>query len=200
VTNKDIYWLHVKKKQQEPIIKSKLEQELGINEEDWESIFLIPKTVRNTKIKTFQYKVLFNLIPCNWYLQKIKKSDTDKCDQCGALDDLSHYLYECEQMQTFWSRFNNWWKNMMHTDIHLNRRVILVGCIDYIDNVDTLNACILIAKWHIYKNRLNNDRIFFYKFLCELKYALVIEKKIALRNNNLQRYNMSWETVENFIT
>jgi hypothetical protein len=200
VTNKDIYWLHVKKKQQEPIIKVKMEQELGINEEDWENIFMISKTVRNTKIKTFQYKVLFNLIPCNWYLQKIKKSDTDKCDQCGALDDLPHYFYECEQMQIFWSRFSNWWKNMMDTDIYLNRKVILVGCIDNMDNIDTFNACILIAKWHIYKNRLNNDRIFFYKYLYELKYALVIEKKIALRNNNLQRYNMSWERVENFIT
>jgi hypothetical protein len=200
VTNKDIYWLHVKKKQQEPIIKFKLEQELGINKEDWESIFLIPKTIRNTKIKTFQYKVLFNLIPCNWYLQKIKKSDTDKCDQCGVLDDLLHYLYECEQVHTFWSRFNNWWNTMMNTDVLLDRKVVLVGCIDNIDNVDTLNACILIAKWHIYKNRLNNDGIFFYKFLCELKYALVIEKKIALRNNSLQRYNLAWEKVENFIT
>ena len=200
VTNKDIYWLHVKKKQVEPIIKAKLEHELGINEEDWESIFLIPKTVMNTKIRAFQYKVLFNLIPCNMYLKKIQRSDTDRCDQCGALDDPIHYFYECEQMETFWSRFNNWWKNMMDIELNLNRKVILVGCIDNIDKVDTLNACILIAKWHIYKNRLNNDRIFFYKFLCELKYALIIEKKIALRNNNLQKYNMSWERVENFIT
>jgi hypothetical protein len=89
---------------------------------------------------------------------------------------------------------------MMDIDIQLNQKIVLVGCIDDMDSVDTLNACILIAKWHIYKNKLNDDRIFFYKFLCELKYALVIEKKIALRNNNMQRYNIAWERVENFIT
>jgi hypothetical protein len=198
VSNKDIYWMHVRKKQQQPIIKDKLEGMLGIKEEEWTTIFLIPKTVRNTKIRTFQYKILFNLIPCNLYLKRIQKSDTDKCDQCGELDDLLHYLYECNQNAVFWSRFSNWWQDITDVNIQLDRKTIMVGCTE--DTEGALNACILIAKWHIYKSKLNSEQIFFYKFLCELKYALVIEKNIALRNNTLAKYNVLWQKIEEYIT
>jgi hypothetical protein len=147
VTNKDIYWIHIRKKQVKPIINDKLEYILGINEDEWENIFLVPKTVKNTKIRVFQYKVLFNLIPCNLYLKRIKKSDTDKCDQCSSLDDIFHYLCECDQIQTFWSRFGNWWKNMMGIDIQLDQiGSIFVGWLENMEGVDELNACILIAK------------------------------------------------------
>ena len=200
VTNKDIYWVHIRKKQEKPIIKEKLEQILGINDDEWESIFLIPKTVKNTKIRVFQYKVLFNLIPCNLYLKRISKSDTDKCDKCGLLDDIFHYLCECNEIQTFWSRFGNWWKAMMEIDIQLDQKSIFVGWLENMKSVDELNACILIAKWHIYKSKLNSESVFFYKFLCELKYALMIEKKIALRNENMQRYNATWQKIEEYIT
>jgi hypothetical protein len=200
ITNKDIYWIFVKSRQIKAVIIEKLEHSLGIKREQWKTIFLIPKVVKNTKIKTFQYKVLFNLIPCNLYLNRIQKSDTDKCDKCGKLDDEIHYFYECNQMMIFWSSFNRWWENMMDQKIYLDQKTILVGSIEPNDNFESLNACLLIAKWHIYKNKLNNDDIFFYKFLCELKYALMIEKNIALRNNRLPKYNEIWQKIENNLT
>jgi hypothetical protein len=63
-----------------------------------------------------------------------------------------------------------------------------------------MNACILMAKWHLYKCKLNEDSIFFYKFLCELKYNLMIEKAIALRENRLNLYNEMWQQIEDAIT
>ena len=200
ITNKDIYWIFIKSIQIKAVIIDKLEYSLGITSGQWKTIFLIPKTVKNTKIKTFQYKVLFNLIPCNLYLYRITKSDTDKCDKCGKLDDIMHYFCECYQMVTFWSSFSRWWENMMNQRIQLDQKTILVGCITNNNNFESLNACILIAKWHIYKNKLNNDLIFFYKFLCELKYAIMIEKNIAVRNNQLQKHNEIWGKIEDHLT
>jgi cob(I)alamin adenosyltransferase len=88
----------------------------------------------------------------------------------------------------------------MGTDIQLDQKSIFVGWLENMEGVDELNACILIAKWHIYKSKLNNELVFFYKYLCELKYALVMEKNIALRNNNMQRYNVTWQKIEELIT
>jgi hypothetical protein len=200
VTNKDIYWIFIKQKQQEAIIINKLRKTLGIKNDEWDEIFLIPKAVRNTKVQSFQYKVLFNLIPCNLYLKRIKKSDTDKCDQCGELDDILHYFWECNQNQIFWTRFKAWWQGMMEEHVQIDKKTVLVGCTGKVENMKVLNACILIAKWHIYKNKLNNDLIFFYKYLCELKYAIKIEKNIAMRNNQLREYNVIWQKIEDYIT
>ena len=200
ITNKDIYWIHVREKQIAPIIKEKLGQMLDIEESDWENIFLISKTVRNTKLRAFQYKVLFNLIPCNLYLKRIKRNDTDKCDQCGMLDDQTHYFYECNQNRIFWSGFNKWWMDVTGINIQIDQKIVLVGCLENTECVDELNACILIAKWHIYRNKLNNELIFFYKYLCELKYALMIEKRIALRSNNMQKFDKTWQKIEEYIT
>ena len=88
----------------------------------------------------------------------------------------------------------------MDVNIILDLKMAMVGSIDNTENEETLNACILIAKWHIYKSKLNSEQIFFYRFLCELKYALVIEKNIALRNNNLQKCNVSWQKIVEYIT
>jgi hypothetical protein len=76
---------------------------------------------------------------------------------------------------------------------------IIVGFTNKEENIDTLNACMLLAKWHIYKQKLNQSEIFFYKFLCELKHFISIEKIISLKNK-LQQYTNMWEIIEEYIT
>jgi hypothetical protein len=73
IKNKEIYWILVNKKQQTPIIIDKFKREYGIQETQWEKIFTIPKEIRDTKIRAFQYKLLYTLTPCNLYLKRIKK-------------------------------------------------------------------------------------------------------------------------------
>jgi hypothetical protein len=68
ITNKDIYWIFVKQIQEEPIFKFKMTTELKIKDNEWETIFKIPSTLKDTKIRDFQYKLLFNLLPYNLYL------------------------------------------------------------------------------------------------------------------------------------
>ena len=64
----------------------------------------------------------------------------------------------------------------------------------------TLNACILLAKWHIYKNKLNEKTVLFYKFLCDLKYYLIVEKSIAVRQETLKQYRNTWNFIEDYYT
>jgi hypothetical protein len=55
----------------------------------------------------------------------------------------------------------------------------------------------MLAKWYIYKCKLNNSLIFFYSFLCDLKYYIITEKTIALRNNKLNTHEKIWQIIEN---
>jgi hypothetical protein len=200
ITNKDVYWTFVRNIQKEPIFTVKLEQELQIKKEEWPIIFKIPKTINDTKIRAFQYKLLFSLLPCNLYLKRIKRSLTDRCNKCSKLDDTAHYLFECEQVVPFWSSFMNWWNAVSGNMTFLDKASALTGFIGHHKNKDTLNACLLLAKWHVYKNKLNDSEIFFYNFLRDVKYNLNIEKTIALRNDRLQQYTTKWQCVEDYIT
>jgi hypothetical protein len=200
LTNKDIYWKFIKDKQKKPIITEREWNKLKISQDQWKEAFTISSNIRDTKIKTFQYKLLFNLLPCNLYLNRIQRSDTDQCDTCHILDDPTHYMVECEPVKIFWNSFKMWWNGWNETDITLNKQQILIGVHGSKIKNRTLNACILLAKWHIYKTKLNLSTVSFYKFLCELKYYLVIEKTIALRNDNFKKYNETWLTIENQLT
>ena len=70
----------------------KLQRELNVDEDKCKLVFTMPRVVSNTKIRTFQFKLLYNLVPTNLYLKRIKKSDTDKCNWCNKLDDTAHYF------------------------------------------------------------------------------------------------------------
>jgi hypothetical protein len=71
VENKDIYWILVNKIKEPPIIFSRLTLDINSQKELSKTIFTIPKVIRNTKIRAFQYRVLYKLIPCNLYLNRI---------------------------------------------------------------------------------------------------------------------------------
>jgi hypothetical protein len=82
----------------------------------------------------------------------------------------------------------------------LDKCSALTGFIGNHKNIDTWNACLLLEKWHVYKNKLNNSEIFFYNYLRDLKYHLDTEKTISLRNNKLDKYVTKWQIVEDYIT
>jgi hypothetical protein len=94
----------------------------------------------------------------------------------------------------------NWWNAMTNKQLYLDKRSAITGFMGQIDDIQTINACLLFAKWHVYRCKLNESEVFFYKFLCELKYTLDIEKIIAIKKDKLQKYNDKWQMVENYIT
>jgi hypothetical protein len=89
---------------------------------------------------------------------------------------------------------------MLEEEINFTVNDVLVGILEKSIKYETLNAILLIAKWHIYKNKLNQSDTFFYRFLCELKYYINLEKSIALKNNQLMKYNNKWQKVEEHLT
>ena len=71
IKNNEIYWTIVNDIRIESIVTNKLIRELGIQEEKCKNVFTMPRVVSNTKIRAFQFKLLYNLIPCNLYLKRI---------------------------------------------------------------------------------------------------------------------------------
>jgi hypothetical protein len=199
ITNKTIYWELIKKIQIEPVTKNKWVQQFELHEENWENIFDVAKIIRDTKIRTFQYKLLFKLTPCNLYLYKIGRSNSFKCFSCDKVDNIKHYFYECEDTKSFWSSFQSWWNNMTNSTITVTAKIAIIGILDKGPITDNLNACLQLARWYIYIEKLNLKTAFLYKFLCLLKYKIKIERNICQRSNQINQikhFERIWQSIE----
>ncbi len=65
----------------------------------WKQIFRLPfKTVRDTKIRTFQFRLLHRIIPCNNWLHNIKIKERNICDFCSNVVDLPHFFLHCSSI------------------------------------------------------------------------------------------------------
>ncbi len=75
----------------------------------WHSIFKLPIIVlRNTNIRTFQYKALHRVIPCNKWLYNIKIKDCEICEYCNKVDDIVHFFLKPLKVRDFWNE--NWFE------------------------------------------------------------------------------------------
>jgi hypothetical protein len=199
ITNKTIYWELIDKIKIAAVTKDKWIKLLDLNEENWENIFDVAKIIRDTKIRTFQYKLLFQLTPCNLYLYKIGRSNSFKCHFCNMIDNIKHYFYECEDTKGFWFGFQNWWKNMTNNTIIVTLKMAMIGILDKGQNSDSLNACLQMARWYIYIEKLNLNNPFLYKFLCLLKYKIKIERNICQRSNQIKQFERIWQNIEEYL-
>ena len=199
ITNKTIYWELIGKIRVTPIIKDKWIQLFNLNTETWEGIFEIAKVIRDTKIRTFQYKLLFNILPCNLYLFRIGRRTSYKCHYCEKTDNITHYFYECKGTRNFWSSFNNWWNNMNNENMTITMEIALLGVVNQGLGADKINVCLQLARWYIYTEKLNIKDTFFYRSFCLLKYKINLEKTICQKNNQMGKFKRIWQEIEEYL-
>ena len=72
----------------------------------WKSIYIIPwKTITDTALRSFQYKVLNRIITTNKYLFKCKLNSSNLCDFCVShIETIEHLFRECPTIQHIWSQ------------------------------------------------------------------------------------------------
>jgi hypothetical protein len=163
-----------------------------LDELNWRNIYMNPYyAVRETKLQSLQYKLIYRIINCQYKLHTWNIIDSSICLYCPEVYTIMHFFIYCNKVRYFWKYLLNWWnqKSDMHIDIYRQdlEECILFGfpSIDIIFNV--LNLCILNAKQYIYVQRLfkNND-ICFFEFLPNLLRKIKIEYNFyKSKNKNL---------------
>ena len=157
----------------------------SLNDEVMENYFRLPfYTVRETKIQSFQYKIIHRIINCNKKLYEMKIKPSPLCDHCGSVDNIPHFFVLCPIVLLFWKDFFGWWTSFNH--IHgqsfdlTGTKEIFVGIQTLSDQAMGLNFCVIYAKYFIDKQRLFHDNNYPMKdFLAGLRYTVTIEKDIC---------------------
>lgn len=193
LTCANIYWKYIDMKYQQPTCWTRWANIYNKQSDYWPAIYKLPyKISRETKLQTFQYKIINRIFACNQKLEKWKIKESNICSFCNHEDDIEHYFIACIKCIPFWNSFKRWWKYYFEDELLLNNTDIIFGNISF---PKTLNYCILLAKWFIFRQKHYNrdsDNIFFPLYLLELKHKLIVEKHIAVKNKTTHVFNQTW--------
>ena len=164
------------------------------NSINWKHSYILPfHCTGETRLRTFQFKLLHRRIATNRYLNRIGISLTDTCTFCEQNSEtLIHLFWDCVYTQTFWQNFQSW---LIQHQVKSNTFVLsLPICLGLVDNIEDvlLHHALLTARFHIYsskiKKNLPNIEIFSKIFLkCQ-----EIERLYAFKIDTVKKFNSKW--------
>lgn len=165
---------------------------------DWEASYSLPyKISRETKLQSFQFRILHRLITCNKYLHTIRLHNDGNCSLCGRPDLISHFFITCPQVSLFWDNLSSWCQTYLQYGLaSLTRRERLLGLIEDNGNRSQhkiVNWLLLTAKYYIHRQRLfHGGEVNLLAYLAEAKNRLITEKLACLREGRPNKFKL-WE-------
>ena len=81
------------------------------------------------------YKLLFPIIPCNFWLKKCKLKESDLCNICGQVEMTEHLFFECDRVSMIWSLIEAYFK------IKIRLKHLILGYYNQMNNFTILLNC-----------------------------------------------------------
>jgi hypothetical protein len=198
LNSKLIYWHLLQKYIKQPTSIARWISEFPfLHDTDFDEFFVIPyKTVRETRLQTFQYKVFNNILACKEKLYQWSIVEDDHCVYCNDYDTVTRFLYTRETVRTFWRHVENWVVQILETRFPLSITDVIFGITFTNDNLLLyLNYILLYSKWYIYHNKLNGSKLCTLSFVVELKKRLQIERHIMYENGQQDKFEEKWSAL-----
>ena len=161
---------------------------------NWEKSYILPfYCTKETKLQTFQFKLLHRKIATNDYLYKIGISLTDICTFCEQnTESLIHLFWDCELVQTFWKKIQHWLiqRQIKPQDFFLT----LPTCLGLVDSTEDilLHHALLIGRYHIYSSKLKKTLPNLQVVTQIFHKCQEIEKCYAYKTNTVKKYKSKW--------
>ena len=191
-TNKFLYKLLTKNDVENNISsKEKWSTYFQNNNLPWDIIYnnIYTSTI-DIKLRNFQYKYLFRIIPTNKRLFKQNIANSNLCDFCSMCIESTHHLFwECNHVQVFWNNLNNFLINT-HVQIQANFQIVSFGFCQKSEEDKLKNYIIFYAKYFIFLNKCHKTIPTCENFKHYLRKR--IEKEMALMNDKLHTFEAKW--------
>ena len=190
ISTKSVYSNMLKKIFLPPTAESKIIR-YGFTQESIYKVYELPFQIKSDiKTTMFQYKIIHNILPTKVSLFRAKICDDDICPKCLAdRHSLDHMFLHCQLALSYWDLFQTWWTSKTKENVTLTESMILYGIFDNREHLYTLNYTLLIAKYSIKSSSLQEKKLCFDSFLTLLREKINIQREIAVRNNNITKFN-----------
>ena len=154
---------------------------------EWKKIYSPPFTVTiDTKIREFQYKLLNNVVFTNDKLFRFKMIDSPSPE---------HLFFHCNVTKTFWNLLSSWLIKQKIITTSLALENVLFGVLNAIEDFLILNHLLLLAKFYIYRCKLDILHPSLNVFIAKIRANFQIEQNIASKNNKLDKHYKKWNKV-----
>lgn len=172
-------------------------REVGnINEMEWNNFYLVIKSLKEVKLKDFQYKINNKILVTKSFLHKINKIDENSCAYCGQQSETIYHLFiECAKVKQFWGVLKVWFLANSQLSLNLEEKNILFS---YQNKNHLTNYIFVVAKYYIYSNKFSGKDLNLNSFISLIEKKFLSERYIAYINNNITKFFKKWSPLYNY--
>ena len=161
---------------------------------DWQFYYKMPFICTiDTYSRSFQMKVLHNIIYTNEKLYRIGKVESAMCTFCNRyIETLNHLFYDCTFVQQFWKNVNEIFLKKL-IDVVLTAKDVILGFKSEHNDGVLFNHLLIMGKQCIYTARMKNVKPEITGFKNKVAYINAIERRIARNKGKLNIHVKKWE-------
>ena len=198
VSSKQIYTFLVKQVSLEIPGKARIANHFGrtLDTFNWQEVFLLPhQCVKEAFLRSFQYKVLHNILAVSAKLFIWKLSDSEMCCYCKSQSEtVFHIFIECRVTNVFWKEVESLFNAICSTNLVFSDEMKLLG---HPKGDSFLNYILVLSRYFIFKGR-SEGRLSIEHFKGDLKIKCRIEKEIAKEAGDWVHFLEKWQKYINF--
>ena len=173
--------------------KWKSSLDLDIDDNDWNLINMnVTKITQDTTLRWLQYRIIHRCIGTNNMLFRFNMLSSNLCTFCNENPEtILHLFCDCKHVEKFWKDLELWLFRNCNIQITFSKNDICLMKKMY-KNQHLFNLIIILAKKHIYKQKLNKSKPTIGMFLIELKSCYFIEKSIYFHKKKYLIFKSRW--------
>ena len=169
----------------------KWKDKLNLVQENWSQIFKkLIKTTSDTKLRWLQFRIAHSILTTNRSVSKYDNNQSHLCQFCHAHSEtIQHLFWECSKVKNFWKELEHTF-NRRCTHAHnfkFEKNFVLFGLNGNIVTDKTCDFITLMAKFYIYRSKVQDRQPLFQIFIKELFDRYCVEK--YMRKNSVDFRN-----------
>ena len=145
----------------------------------------------STRLQSLRYRILHRYFPTRRFLYSRSVIDDPFCDDCGLVDSLYHYFFECHEVRSFWNelihKINA--KLSRGQQVTLTRLGVIFG---FFEKPPVISLIMLIGKQFLAAQKYRQELVTYQAFYPNLVKMFSIEKEIARKNGETDRFTTKW--------
>ena len=163
---------------------------------DWKKIFIkVFKTTSDIQLRWFQTRLIHRILPTQKFLYACQYVDSPFCNFCnGDQQSLLHLMFDCHHVQNFWNCLQTKLieKCVNCQNLEMTKELIIFGLQRDFVTDRVIDWIILLAKFYVYKCKIENMLPNFQSFMVYLKQKYNIEKYNATVNGVKTKFDQNW--------
>ena len=122
--------------------------------------------------------------------------DSPLCAFCQTeVESLEHIFFHCNVTKTFWNLLSSWLIKQKMITTSLTLENVLFRVLNAIEDFLILNHLLLLAKFYIYRCKLDIIHPSLNAFVAKIRANFQIEQNIASKNDKLDKHYKKWNKV-----